>query len=587
MSWTLHRSAIPVQTTQPVYAAMAGVPMYTYGMPVAMPISYHPVTGMPIYPVAFSPNTVYPPRSVFSSHVYPKSAVRNQRLASSAYGSSVARPTTASKGPALSLPPGILNWSKLEDVKINAVKPIGHDLSKAIKIDAALLHSGVPVGRNLVHQTAMVSISETLFDELDKSDTPADIVCAIDVSGSMKGEKLQKVKDTLNYLLSITENCRIAIVLFNDSAVRAMNFKINNAANKAKISAVIQSISASGMTSITEGVKKAQELLSLRKSRNPVSTILLLTDGKHNKGAINNQILFGFEKSASQHYSVHSFGYGNDHDALLMREIAEFKSGNYYFIQDMHTIAECFGDCMGMVTTTLATNISLSVTLGPCKAFKSVTIDKLYEPQWKLVNQTNAVISMMGIYAGMKRDFLIDFTYSMQSTVNVSEPTPFTAVTLYLTYTPVGTLHSSFIEKAVRSTMYPAGQESMVTVNESVRSNLIRAKGADILLNANSLRNAGRGNDALIQLQGLRKSVASNPKLASDHVMQSMAKQIDDITMMLQNDLQGKVNAHRTENVLNQQINVFRNQATAPQFNQCMYQNRAQKRFVNQARGQF
>lgn len=576
-------------TVPPHISASAGMPLYTYGMPIAMPVSYHPSTGMPMYPVMVAAPMVYPPRKAFTPN-----PLANRFHTSTAIYSGKNPPRIASskiphqtKGPVLNLPPGLKNWCTLEDPILNSMNK-GHlpnaDLSKAIKIDGLLLNSGIPAGQNLVHQTAMISLSESIYDNMDKSDTPADIVCAIDVSGSMQGEKLRNVKATLKYLLTITENCRVALVLFNESSIQAMNFKVNNKGNRIKISSVIQSISAAGLTSITEGVGKSQKLLSNRKYKHDVSTILLLTDGKHNRGLINNSVLFGKDSSASSNYTMQSFGYGDDHDALLMREIAEFKNGNYYFVSNVHAIAECFGDCIGMITTTLATKISLTATLTSAKSFKSVTIDKLYEPQWRKQLQNEAVVKLSSIYAGMKRDFLIDFTYSDPVRPQPAKPLVFPALTLTLSYQTIGETSSRTIEKSIHSIVYPSSQVKSIKVNQLVHNNLTRVKGADILMNANDLRNVGRGKEALLKLKQLRKTIERNPGLVSDHVMGSMANKVDQITIMLENDLEGKKNKCRTENIMNQQINVFRNQATAPQFDQYMYQNRAQQRFVSQAR---
>jgi len=51
-----------------------------------------------------------------------------------------------------------------------------------------------------------------------------DLICAIDVSGSMEGEKIELVKKTLKYLLSLLNGSdRLCLVSFNSMAKRLSN----------------------------------------------------------------------------------------------------------------------------------------------------------------------------------------------------------------------------------------------------------------------------------------------------------------------------------------------------------------------------
>lgn len=56
-----------------------------------------------------------------------------------------------------------------------------------------------------------------------------DLICVIDNSGSMSGEKIENVKKTLNYLLELLgENDRISLITFNSSSTRLCKLlKIN------------------------------------------------------------------------------------------------------------------------------------------------------------------------------------------------------------------------------------------------------------------------------------------------------------------------------------------------------------------------
>lgn len=46
-------------------------------------------------------------------------------------------------------------------------------------------------------------------------------------------------------------------------------------------------------------------------------------------------------------YTIHCFGYGEDHDQILMRNISQLKDGNFYYIQEIEKIDEYFIDALG------------------------------------------------------------------------------------------------------------------------------------------------------------------------------------------------------------------------------------------------
>jgi len=52
-----------------------------------------------------------------------------------------------------------------------------------------------------------------------------DLMCVIDVSGSMKGDKINQVKASLKLLTNfLNESDRISIVIFNSNAERILKF---------------------------------------------------------------------------------------------------------------------------------------------------------------------------------------------------------------------------------------------------------------------------------------------------------------------------------------------------------------------------
>jgi hypothetical protein len=46
-------------------------------------------------------------------------------------------------------------------------------------------------------------------------------------------------------------------------------------------------------------------------------------------------------------FTIHSFGFGKDHDPKLMNEISKLRDGNFYFIEKLDLVDECFVDALG------------------------------------------------------------------------------------------------------------------------------------------------------------------------------------------------------------------------------------------------
>ena len=56
--------------------------------------------------------------------------------------------------------------------------------------------------------------------------TSVDLICVIDNSGSMNGQKIELVKDTLKFLIeTLTPSDRLSIILFNSYATRVCGLK--------------------------------------------------------------------------------------------------------------------------------------------------------------------------------------------------------------------------------------------------------------------------------------------------------------------------------------------------------------------------
>ena len=86
------------------------------------------------------------------------------------------------------------------------------------------------------------------------------------------------------------------------------------------------------------------------------SSIILFSDGMDNRmnsEEIGNGIR-DMTKNFNSVFTLHTFGYGNDHDPKIMNTLATIWDGSFYYVQEYKKVAEYFinvlGACVSMVS---------------------------------------------------------------------------------------------------------------------------------------------------------------------------------------------------------------------------------------------
>ena len=105
-----------------------------------------------------------------------------------------------------------------------------------------------------------------------------DLICVVDVSGSMSGSRINLVKESLKYLVKLMKSVdRLAIVTFSSQASSKLKFTSMTEAGKKNANNAINSLSASGGTNIYSGLQVALNLLTNDySSGNQVASMILL-----------------------------------------------------------------------------------------------------------------------------------------------------------------------------------------------------------------------------------------------------------------------------------------------------------------------
>uniref|UniRef100_A0A0A8YGF7 VWFA domain-containing protein n=1 Tax=Arundo donax TaxID=35708 RepID=A0A0A8YGF7_ARUDO len=247
---------------------------------------------------------------------------------------------------------------------------------------------------------------------------PLDLVTVLDVSGSMSGEKIALLKQAMGFVIdNLGPGDRLSVVSFSSGARRVTRLLRMSDTGKGIALSAVESLAARRGTNIAEGLRTAAKVLDERRYRNAVSSVILLSDGQDNytmpqrvQGAPNYEALVPpfFMRSGTGDWSVpiHTFGFGNDHDAAAMHVIAESTGGTFSFIENEAVIQDAFGQCIGGLLTVVVQEARIAIACGhPGVRISSVKSGR-YESRID-EDGRSASIRVGELYADEERRFLL------------------------------------------------------------------------------------------------------------------------------------------------------------------------------------
>jgi len=228
-----------------------------------------------------------------------------------------------------------------------------------------------------------------------------DIVCVLDVSGSMDGGKICQVKDATRFIIEQAQpKDRISIVSFNSHASRVLRLRKMDGDGKDSANIAAVQLSAGGGTSIAAGLDLGLQVMEQRRQRNKVSAILLLTDGQDS--STRGRLPALMTRASEAHCSVYAFGFGADHDASLLSSVAEQARTPFTFVENTENIREAFAGTVGGLSSMVAQNVEL--TIRSHVHLKTVTTGFTVQRP----TETQATVWIPDIFAGERRDILVE-----------------------------------------------------------------------------------------------------------------------------------------------------------------------------------
>ncbi|KAL3684307.1 hypothetical protein R1sor_002329 [Riccia sorocarpa] len=252
--------------------------------------------------------------------------------------------------------------------------------------------------------------SDSLLDPNNRA--PLDLVTVLDISSSMTGNKLRLLKCAMEFVINnLSPSDRLSVVAFSSSAKRL--FPLRRMVEEGRQFALryVNSLEADGGTNIADGLRKGAKVLEDRRMKNPVASIMLLSDGQDTYNMrFRSYSQFNptsLRSAQGSQIPVHTFGFGEDHDAALMHSIAETSGGTFSFVQTESAVQDAFAQCIGGLLSVIVQNAEIKFLAGE----HGVQIRSIQAGNYQSSigdNGSQGGVKIGDLYAEEERDILVD-----------------------------------------------------------------------------------------------------------------------------------------------------------------------------------
>jgi Ca-activated chloride channel homolog len=182
----------------------------------------------------------------------------------------------------------------------------------------------------------------TAWEQIAKK--PSQVILVVDSSGSMAGNKMPAVQNTLlNYVKTLNPNDRIALIDF-DSMIREPVAIDGSPAGRNRGIEFINTLQAEGGTSLYDAALSARNWLQTHLRPDAINAVLVLTDGVDSGSKTTlDQLVTDLQKSSfesEQRISFFTIGFGQEgeFDPAVLEKISQ-STGGYYSKGDPETIS--------------------------------------------------------------------------------------------------------------------------------------------------------------------------------------------------------------------------------------------------------
>lgn len=391
----------------------------------------------------------------------------------------------------------------------------------------------------------LVSLAANNLKSLHK--TPVDLVCVIDHSGSMAGHKIQLVIQSFQTLFRFLGDAdRLSIVIFDDKASRLVPLINMTNENKITITNILKTVKGEGGTDINLGMMHAFHILKSRKYINSTTSIFLLSDGLDSRA--QHKVRTSCQAfDLPSNVSIHTFGFGSDHDPRLMTDIADLRDGNFYFVDKLETVDECFIDCLGGIQSSISQNVIISVQAEQSHQIKGVQLLDSYgnSSMWTY-HKDQCSTKLINLMAGRQKDYILKLRLPAIKRKSYEPPSQVKIASVEAVI--LGLDGQQIIKHAdLYVTLLDENENISVFDNKDdfeVMKNYYRVKGAFMMNKARQLADEKQWIAAIKSLQSFKDEVQESA-LKDDAFIKNLLQDLEQAIINVDPEIYWKVGKHR------------------------------------------
>jgi Ca-activated chloride channel family protein len=169
----------------------------------------------------------------------------------------------------------------------------------------------------------------------EQTKKPVDLVVVMDISGSMKGDKISAARESLKQFVQLLDDRdRLEIILFN-SEMSILTDLSPIGAKRQQVLAGVGGIFERGGTRMYDAVEMAYQELEAKGDPNHIRAVVVLSDGMDTESDVSQFGIFqmlqtGSEESGGNAIKLFTIGFGDDADKQTLTTMAEYTGGKQY-----------------------------------------------------------------------------------------------------------------------------------------------------------------------------------------------------------------------------------------------------------------